>query len=98
MERQRRSFHLRLSQRAVSRSEVAQYEMFHVLGHLRVPKRTKQDSGSSSSTSRNGAVLVAVVKLFKETRVAELSLLEATRDEYITRHLIDGRFIYCDHR
>nr|CAD7446330.1 unnamed protein product [Timema bartmani] len=98
MERQRRSFHLRLSQRAVSRSEVAQYEMFHVLGHLRVPQRTKQDSGSSSSTSRNGAVLVAVVKLFKETRVAELSLLEATRDEYITRHLIDGRFIYCDHR
>nr|CAD7265988.1 unnamed protein product [Timema shepardi] len=60
--------------------------------------RVDGDASSSTSTSRNDAVLVAVVKLFKETRVAELSLLEATRDEYITRHLIDGRFIYCDHR
>lgn len=42
--------------------------------------------------------LVAILKPFKERRVTEISLMEATRDEYITRHLLDGRIIYSDHR
>lgn len=39
-----------------------------------------------------------MVKPYKKMRVTELSLLEATREEYITRHSVDGRIIYADHR
>jgi hypothetical protein len=46
----------------------------------------------------NDIVLNAVVRLFNERRVTEVSMLEATREEYITRHQIDGRIIYVDHR
>jgi len=46
----------------------------------------------------NDVVLNAVVRPFNERRVTEVSMLEATREEYITRHQIDGRIIYVDHR
>lgn len=46
----------------------------------------------------NEVVLNAVVRPYNERRVTEVSLLEATREEYITRHQIDGRIIYVDHR
>ncbi|XP_063241245.1 basic helix-loop-helix ARNT-like protein 1 isoform X2 [Bacillus rossius redtenbacheri] len=95
-ERQKRCFHLRLSQRAASRGEAPQYELVRAQGHLRVPQLPREES--SSSKMKNDTVLVAVVTLFSETHIADMTLMEATRDEYITRHLIDGRFIYCDHR
>lgn len=110
-EQQRRSFYLRLSQRAVSRSEITQYELVHVLGLLRVPQRPNRGPSTHSRTrsrSRDGGnvgsgadidtVLIAVVRMMRERSVAERSLLEPTRDEYVTRHLIDGRIIYSDHR
>uniref|UniRef100_A0A8D8XP17 Aryl hydrocarbon receptor nuclear translocator-like protein 1 n=1 Tax=Cacopsylla melanoneura TaxID=428564 RepID=A0A8D8XP17_9HEMI len=110
-ERQRRSFYLRLRQKGCSRSEKPQYELVHVLGHLRITRRSTQDTGSEGGlvTRRsrkprelnmgcNDVVLAAVVRPFKERRVTSLSLLESTREEYITRHLKDGRIIYCDHR
>lgn len=46
----------------------------------------------------NEIVLNAVVRPYNERRVTEVSMLEATREEYITRHQIDGRIIYVDHR
>ncbi|KAJ9598435.1 hypothetical protein L9F63_010879, partial [Diploptera punctata] len=109
--RQRRSFYLRLSQRTVSRSEITQYELMHVLGHLRVPQRPSQgpstqsrtrsrqrDGSSTGSSVDSDTVLIAVVRTVRESSVAERSLLEPSKDEYVTRHLIDGRIIYSDHR
>lgn len=49
-EQQRRSFYLRLSQRAVSRSEITQYELVHVLGLLRVPQRPNRGPSTHSRT------------------------------------------------
>ncbi|XP_023727039.1 neuronal PAS domain-containing protein 2 isoform X2 [Cryptotermes secundus] len=110
-EQQRRSFYLRLSQRAVSRSEITQYELVHVLGLLRVPQRPNRglsthsrtrsrsrDSGNTGSGVDIDTVLIAVVRMMRERSVADRSLLEPTRDEYVTRHLLDGRIIYSDHR
>ncbi|KAI5702263.1 hypothetical protein M8J76_000144, partial [Diaphorina citri] len=105
-ERQKRSFYLRLRQKGCSRSEKPQYELVHVLGHLRITRRQDESSMVTRRSRKpremavgsNDVVLVAVIRPFKERRVTELSLMEATREEYITRHLKDGRIIYCDHR
>lgn len=166
---QKRSFFMRLRQRAVSRSDPAQYELVYARGHLRIPgkaapgpsghgashghRRKSHGKGGAcypyhiptfsikslarvgraygsnflfqfictlasdnhpvllissavkihvvvaeSSSSSNDIVLVAVIQLVREPRICEESLLEATKDEYITRHTMDGRIIYCDHR
>lgn len=42
-------------------------------------------------------ILVFFVKVFRPEPIAE-RLLEAVKDEYVTRHLIDGRIINCDQR
>jgi hypothetical protein len=56
------------------------------------------DGGNAGSGADIDTVLIAVVRMMRERSVAERSLLEPTRDEYVTRHLIDGRIIYSDHR
>nr|AYI50057.1 juvenile hormone receptor methoprene-tolerant [Myzus persicae] len=91
---QRRSFYLRLIKKVVSRDEQPELELVHVMGTLMIQK---SDSKSSEITE-NDIVLNAVVRPFNERRVTEVSMLEATREEYITRHQIDGRIIYVDHR
>jgi hypothetical protein len=56
------------------------------------------DGGNAGSGADIDTVLIAVVRMMRERTVAERSLLEPSRDEYVTRHLIDGRIIYSDHR
>ncbi|XP_025202262.1 aryl hydrocarbon receptor nuclear translocator-like protein 2 isoform X2 [Melanaphis sacchari] len=91
---QRRSFYLRLIKKVVSRDEQPELELVHVMGTLMI-----QNSGTKNNEiSENDVVLNAVVRPFNERRVTEVSMLEATREEYITRHQIDGRIIYVDHR
>ncbi|KAE9538039.1 hypothetical protein AGLY_006011 [Aphis glycines] len=91
---QRRSFYLRLIKKVVSRDEQPELELVHVMGTLMV-----QNSGNKNNEiGENDVVLNAVVRPFNERRVTEVSMLEATREEYITRHQIDGRIIYVDHR
>ncbi|XP_050545530.1 neuronal PAS domain-containing protein 2-like isoform X2 [Daktulosphaira vitifoliae] len=94
---QRRSFYMRLLKRAVSRGEQPEYELVHVVGTLMIPNKAKCNS-KDAVLNGNDIVLNAVVRLYNERRVTEVSVLEATREEYITRHQIDGRIIYVDHR
>lgn len=46
----------------------------------------------------NDIVFAGVVTLSKNRCMTELSIMDANKDEYVTRHLVDGRIIYCDHR
>ncbi|XP_060872103.1 uncharacterized protein LOC132946239 isoform X1 [Metopolophium dirhodum] len=91
---QRRTFYLRLVKKVVSRDEQPEVELVHVMGTLMVQK----SDSKNSEVTENDIVLNAVVRPFNERRVTEVSMLEATREEYITRHQIDGRIIYVDHR
>lgn len=50
-----------------------------------------------TSTS-NDIVFASIASLPKKRSITELSIIDANKDEYVTRHLIDGRIIYCDHR
>lgn len=52
-EKQRRSFFVRLKQRAQSRGDTPQYVLVHIVGHLRVPPRTSPQASTSRSASKS---------------------------------------------
>ncbi|XP_068213142.1 uncharacterized protein [Palaemon carinicauda] len=43
-------------------------------------------------------MLVGFVRVVKDRPITELTLVESTQDEYITRHGMDGKILYTDHR
>ncbi|KAF4528287.1 hypothetical protein B566_EDAN016848, partial [Ephemera danica] len=99
---QRRSFYIKLSQRATSRGEHAVYEMVHVMGTLRTTLAvsmcvTRMVGDVNVERSNQDTVLIAVGKLTTGYR-RDLSIMDATKDEYVTRHTLEGLIIYCDHR
>lgn len=53
---------------------------------------------TATVSTSNEILLVAVMRPFRERRVTEISLMEACQDEYVTRHTLDGRIIFADHR
>ncbi|XP_076271610.1 circadian locomoter output cycles protein kaput-like isoform X2 [Rhynchophorus ferrugineus] len=105
----RKYFSIRIK-RAGPRSEPAVYECIKMMGihkHLQPNNNGSSTtvatannmiaSTSSSPAPYNSEIFVFFAKIFRpEPQVAILQA--ATRDEYITRHLIDGRIINCDHR
>lgn len=52
----------------------------------------------TETTGNNDIVFAGVATLPKKRPITELSIMDANKDEYVTRHLVDGRIIYCDHR
>nr|XP_027228744.1 aryl hydrocarbon receptor nuclear translocator-like protein 1 [Penaeus vannamei] len=57
------------------------------------------DAHSAPAVSKVGThLLVAFVRVVKDRPITELSLVESTQDEYITRHSMDGKILYTDHR
>ncbi|XP_043517681.1 neuronal PAS domain-containing protein 2-like isoform X2 [Frieseomelitta varia] len=103
---QRRSFELRMLHRTASRREHTQYEWFEMSGMLRLAdacKNSETNAGRSSkhrevSSTSNDIVFVGVARLLMRRPITKISIIDANKDEYITRHLVDGRIIYCDHR
>ncbi|KAJ8924626.1 hypothetical protein NQ315_000776 [Exocentrus adspersus] len=99
----RKYFNIRLK-RAGPRSESAVYEPVRMMGmHRRLNDDSNQKATSPSSSSSNASstlntdVLVFFVKICRPEPLVS-RLIEASKDEYVTRHLIDGRIINCDQR
>jgi hypothetical protein len=68
---QRRSFHLRMIQKAVSRSELTQYELVHVLGFLSVPQRpTPGPSTPSRTRNRARGIYLIIISIGISTRIS----------------------------
>ncbi|KAK7073111.1 hypothetical protein SK128_001554, partial [Halocaridina rubra] len=60
---------------------------------------TEGDMHPLKVANRTGThMLVSFVRVVKDRPITELSLIESTQDQYITRHGMDGRILYTDHR
>lgn len=58
-----------------------------------------QSSRGAAARQRIGThMLVSFVRVVKDRPITELSLVESTQDEYITRHGMNGNILYTDHR
>lgn len=103
---QRRNFELRLLHRTASRREHTQYEWFEISGMLRLADACRNSELNANRPRRrdvatitgNDIVFVGVARLLMRRPITKISIIDANKDEYITRHLVDGRIIYCDHR
>ncbi|XP_023027350.1 methoprene-tolerant isoform X1 [Leptinotarsa decemlineata] len=99
-------FSVRLK-RAGPRSESAVYEPVRMMGmhkpagypelNHNSPSSSSSSSSSSTSSGLNNSIMVLFVKICQPEPLVEL-LIEASKEEYMTRHLIDGRIIGCDQR
>jgi len=83
----RQSFYIRLREKPLAKQDPPQYEHMHVVGHLRRQVDTV-----------NHSTFVGVMRPVRDRPITELSLVESSQDQYITRHTPDGRIVYTDHR
>ncbi|CAK9797329.1 Neuronal PAS domain-containing protein 2 [Anthophora quadrimaculata] len=102
---QRRNFELRMLHRTASRREHTQYEWFEISGMLRLADACKNSDSNAKrakhreiNSTSNDIVFVGIARLLMRRPITKISIIDANKDEYITRHLVDGRIIYCDHR
>nr|UTE95860.1 met1 [Lasioderma serricorne] len=100
----RKQFNVRL-RRAGPRTESAVYELCSIMGiqtNYKLDDTADIDcisehSSNSSQVALNNDILIFFVKVCRPEPLSD-RLLEASKDEYITRHLVDGRIINCDQR
>lgn len=84
----RQSFYIRLREKPLTKQDDPKYEHMHVVGHVR----------KTENASLEQYTFVGVIKPVSDRPITELSLMESIQDQYLTRHLPDGRIIYSDHR
>lgn len=103
---QRRYFTIRIAQRLKNTRNPkrddppTRYECFDISGLFKLAEACKNMDlkGRERRSTSNDIIFAAVATPSRKRPITQLSILNATKDEYMTRHLVDGRIIYCDHR
>lgn len=102
------SFRCRLRERNQPRSEVVTYQMVNVTGHMTLVSNRTSLLAESTSKSWNtnqqndsngmNVLFKGFVQIIATNPMAELSLMDANLDEYVSRHTLDGILLFADHR
>ena len=56
------------------------------------------DAVAAANSAHSAYAFLGVVRPVQDRPMTELSLLEAMQDQYITRHMTDGKIVFADHR
>lgn len=56
------------------------------------------ETAERSRITTNDIIFAGMATIPKKQSITALTIMDVNKDEYVTRHLIDGRIIYCDHR
>ncbi|XP_054164117.1 circadian locomoter output cycles protein kaput-like isoform X2 [Oppia nitens] len=89
------TFQCRLREKNQPRSEVMTYQMVQVSGHI---TNTKDDEDPDDDKPENKILFKGFVQIIPTNPMAELSLMDADLDEYVSRHSLDGTLLFADHR
>ena len=102
------SFRCRLRERNQPRSEVVTYQMVNVTGHMTLVSNRSSLLAESTSKCWNtnqqndssgmNVLFKGFVQIVATSPMAELSLMDANLDEYVSRHTLDGILLFADHR
>ncbi|XP_015429416.1 PREDICTED: hypoxia-inducible factor 3-alpha-like [Dufourea novaeangliae] len=102
---QRRYFDLRMLHRTASRREHIQYKWVEISGTLTLAETVKNSKSHSSrsqhrelGSTSNDIIFVGIARLLMKQPITGIPMIDVNKDEYYTRHLVDGRILYCDHR
>ncbi|KAF8771313.1 Aryl hydrocarbon receptor nuclear like protein [Argiope bruennichi] len=89
----RQSFECLMREKTQPRSEISTYQHVHFVGGM-----TAADDPNEKPKSVITHMFKAFVKIVDISPYNQLSLEDATADEYVTRHSLDGTIMYADHR
>ncbi|CAH1777206.1 unnamed protein product [Owenia fusiformis] len=88
-----RSFYCRMLN-VVNRQQLGHYEPMHVVGHIRMMTSFDTDEAADMMDS----CLIAVVRKVHKESIREISILEMSKNEWITQHNLEGKIFFSDHR
>ncbi|CAG2107841.1 unnamed protein product [Medioppia subpectinata] len=95
------SFQCRLREKNQPRSEVITYQMVQVSGHITNsdssddPKECTDIEGDDKL--ENKILFKGFIQIIPTNPMAELSIMDADLDEYVSRHSLDGTLLFADH-
>ncbi|XP_066138919.1 basic helix-loop-helix ARNT-like protein 1 isoform X1 [Euwallacea fornicatus] len=102
----KRDFNIKM-RRAGPKSEAPQYEVIRLMGVSKslIPEGSDEGGEVSPSTSTavvhssalSPKILIFFAKLCRPKPLTE-KLMNRPREEYVTRHLLDGKIVWCDQR
>lgn len=58
----------------------------------------KEKKGSKDSKIEKSILFKGFIQIIPTNPMAELSLMDADLDEYVSRHSLDGTLLFADHR